>query len=541
MKSALAWDIIGGMNEIPILVVDDSAPVRELVVKALSDRGGYTLREAADGAEAVEMILADPPALILLDLEMPHLNGFQVLDTLRAQESDIPVILMTSHGSEAIAVEVFRKGVKDYLIKPFSLDEMYAAIDRALTEVRLRQEKEALNRHLAAANQQLRRRVRELDTLYKVGKSVTALLAREQLLSRILDAVFFVIDAEEATLMLMDEESGLLHTELHRRRSDRHTDYEAPAGAEELGRRAANKGDATSTGAMLSIPLKVGRRVVGALGVSNLGVGRPFTQHDRQLLMALGDYAAIAIENARLYEGVQEANRAKSEFVSVVAHELRTPMTSIRGYADLLLGGGVGPLTPQQEEFVRTIVRNVERMQILVSDLRDISRMETGQLRLERKAVPLLEPLRLALHSVKQQMEAHGQQLTIAVPDDLPLVYADPARLTQIFTNLLSNAHKYTPDGGQITVRAEREGGYVRCSVSDTGIGMSPEDLGRLFTKFFRSDDPAVREKPGTGLGLCIFKNLVELQGGTVSVDSVLGQGTTFSFTVPVAYRDTGR
>jgi len=522
-------------SDVRILVVDDSRPIREFVAQALASQEGFITLEASDGAEGLEMALADPPDLILCDLEMPRLNGIQVVDALRAQQADIPIILITSHGSEAIVVELFRKGVKDYLIKPFTAEEMYAAIERALTEVRLRREKEALAQHLAAANQQLRRRVRELDTLYRVGKSVTSLLARDQLLERILDAVFYVIGAEEAALMLLDEESGRLRMELHRQRVPGEVHQSARRSAEELAADAAQKRDATATGAMLSAPLKVGDRVIGALGVGNRVSARPFSGHDRQLLLALAGHAAIAIENARLYEEVRQADRAKSEFVSFVAHELRTPMTSIRGYADLLAKGSVGPLAPQQQEFVRIILSNAERMQVLVSDLRDISRIETDQLHLEIKPVRLAEPLEDGLQATQGQIEARSQQLTLDVPENLPPVYADPARLAQILTNLLSNAYKYTPEGGRIRVRAWLQNGYVHCAVSDSGVGISPEDQARLFTKFFRSEDPAVREMPGTGLGLCIVKSLVELQGGEIKVESQLGRGTTFTFTVPVA------
>ena len=278
-------------------------------------------------------------------------------------------------------------------------------------------------------------------------------------------------------------------------------------------------------------------RVIGALSVGNRVSARSFSGHDCQLLLALADYAAIAIENSRLYDEVRLADRAKSEFVSFVAHELRTPMTSIRGYAELLAKGAVGPLTPQQEEFLATILSNAERMQVLVSDLRDISRIELGQLQLELKPVRLTEALENGLEATRAQIDARSQRLELDVPDDLPPVYADPARLEQVLINLLSNAYKYTPEGGQIRVRARRQNGDVHCAVSDSGIGISPEDQARLFTKFFRSEDPAVREMPGTGLGLCIVKSLVELQGGHIIVESQLGRGTTFAFTVPVASR----
>lgn len=518
-----------------ILVADDSQPLRDFIVQAITDRGGFTATQARDGAEALEIALADPPDLILVDLQMPRMTGFQVLEALHERKADIPVILMTSHGSEAIAVEVFRKGVKNYLMKPFTADEMFAAIDSALAEVRLRRERDELTRHLTAANEELNRRVKEVDTLYQVGKSVTSMLSRDELLERILDAAFYVIGAEEAALMLVDAESGKLRMERHRQRVAGEIHQSARRSAEELAAAAARKGDATASGAMLYAPLKLGDRAIGALGVSNRVTTQPFSRHDRRLLLALADYAAIALENARLYEDVRQADLAKSEFVSLVAHELRTPMTSIRGYADMLVKGTVGTLTDQQQEFVRTICVNAERMRVLVSDLLDISRIETGQLRLEPKAVQLTAALDRALESTKAQIQARSQHFTTDVPPDLPLVCADPDRLEQVLTNLISNAYKYTPEGGRIHIRAWLRDGHVHCAVSDTGIGIAKKDQLRLFTKFFRSDDEAVRRESGTGLGLCIVKNLVELQGGKIQVESQPGEGTTFTFTIPVA------
>jgi len=281
------------------------------------------------------------------------------------------------------------------------------------------------------------------------------------------------------------------------------------------------------------VPIRCEDRTVGLLDLRR-NSGGAFSDDDLQFAGRLADHAAIAIQNARLYEKVRQANQAKSEFVSLVAHELRTPMTSIRGYADMMAKGVMGPLTEQQTESLRIIRSNVERMQVLVSDLQDISRIEAGQLRLEIGPTTLTGALEEALRVMQGPLERKSHRLITEVPPDLPQVSADPSRLTQVLINLLSNACKYTPEGGEVRVRAWVEGPFVHCAVSDTGIGIPPEDQARLFTKFFRSDNPMVREQPGTGLGLCIVKNLVELQGGEIAVSSQPGEGTTFTFTVPV-------
>ncbi len=520
--------------DVRILVVDDSQTMRESVVRILANEK-YITQEAANGAEGLEMALADPPDLILIDLEMPLMTGLEVVDALSSRKVEIPIILMTSHGSEALAVELFRKGVKNYLIKPFDSEEVIRAIDRALTEVRLRKERDTLTQNLIAANQELRDRVRELDTLYQVGKSVTSVLSRVQLLERIMDAVFYITKAEEATILLINEETGQLQPELHRQRVEGEIGRASRRSAKELMRRASATGESIGAEAMHAAPLKVGDKIIGVLLAGNRVSGSPFSEHKQQLLLALTDYAAIALENAHLYENLHQANQAKSEFVSLVAHELKQPMTSIRGYADMLVRGGAGPITSQQEQFVDAIRGSTERMQKLIFDLQDISRIETGQMSLEIAPTDLKSILEIASREMQGQLKAKSQKLIVNAPENLPHVKADSSRLMQIIANLFSNAHKYTPEGGRIRARAWPQDEYVHCAVTDNGIGMSEEELTKLFTKFFRAEAPGLESVPGTGLGLCIVKNLVELQGGEIEVSSKVGRGSTFAFTLPIA------
>jgi len=214
----------------------------------------------------------------------------------------------------------------------------------------------------------------------------------------------------------------------------------------------------------------------------------------------------------------------------------------MKGYIDLLDKEVVGELNDAQRNFLGTVRSNVNRMNTLVSDLLDISRIESGRIKIDLADVSIEPLVQDALRTISGQIEAKQQVLEVDVPSGLPLVRGDRNRLVQILTNMVSNAYKYTPTGGQITVRAQEwpdasevggRGGFVLCSVTDTGIGMSPEDQGQLFTKYFRSQDPAARNESGTGLGLAITKSLVELQGGEIWVESKVGEGSTFAFTVP--------
>ncbi|MCX8024445.1 MAG: HAMP domain-containing histidine kinase, partial [Thermanaerothrix sp.] len=263
-----------------------------------------------------------------------------------------------------------------------------------------------------------------------------------------------------------------------------------------------------------------------------------------EFLQRLCDHAAIALANAQLYAAVRAANLAKSEFVSFVAHELKNPMTSIKGYTELLIAGAVGPISEAQASFLNVIRSNVDRMSTLVSDLNDLSKIEAGRMRLEFAALNLAEIVGEVERSTRRQIEEKQQRFNIHLPTDLPPVWADRTRLIQILVNLVNNAHKYTEPGGQIILGAEyttnrwdpngaRE--VVHIWVQDTGIGIAPEDQPKIFQKFFRSEDPKTREVPGSGLGLNITRSLVEMQGGKIWFESEFRKGTTFHFTVPVA------
>jgi signal transduction histidine kinase len=259
-----------------------------------------------------------------------------------------------------------------------------------------------------------------------------------------------------------------------------------------------------------------------------------FSDAERGALARLADHAAAAVENTRLFQEVRRANDAKSQFVSIVSHELKIPMTSIRGYADLLRQGLVGAVNEKQLEFLRTIISNVDRMTALVSDLSDISRIETGRLRIEPALVFVADAIRDVITQLKPQFDGRKQTVETEVPENLPRLHTDPQRLMQILTNLLSNANKYTPEGGTIKIVAATEGGTIRFTVRDSGIGMTEQEQSRLFTQFFRGESAAVRDQPGWGLGLHVTKRLVELLGGTIGAESHPGAGSTFWFTQPV-------
>jgi signal transduction histidine kinase len=287
----------------------------------------------------------------------------------------------------------------------------------------------------------------------------------------------------------------------------------------------------------LSVPIKHEGAIRGLITLKSQSPNA-LNDEDIEFMERLADRAGVAIKNARLYQDIQAVNKAKSDFITVVTHELRLPMTSIKGYTDLIASGMVGPLTEQQEQFLGVVKRNLERMTTLIQDLADINRIESGRMPFELAAVDLKHVVTDVAESLSEATAAKAQSVTVAFADDLPPVYADPTRLSQVLTNLLSNAHKYTPKGGEIVIQAWRNGRFATVSVKDNGIGISAENQAKLFTQFFRAEDVEVREQSGWGLGLSIVKKMVEAQGGEISFQSELGKGSTFAFTVPLAQED---
>jgi signal transduction histidine kinase len=233
-----------------------------------------------------------------------------------------------------------------------------------------------------------------------------------------------------------------------------------------------------------------------------------------------------------------EVDRMKSEFVSTVSHELRTPMTSIKGYTELMLMGVLGELSDVHMSYLQVIQQNANRMTSLVNDLLDISRIESGKIELELRGFDITDVINQAIEiHLPGRIEHENKHVYVSkkIESNLPPVYADEDRVSQVLTNLLDNAFHYTSESGNIRVSASSNGSFVKVSVSDNGIGISKENQEKIFERFYRSDNEDVQKVAGTGLGLSIVRSLVQLHGGQITVDSMLGKGSTFTFSLPLA------
>jgi two-component system NtrC family sensor kinase len=383
-----------------ILVIDDSQRIRSALREAILEPEGYRVLTAHDGQQGLERALRERPDLILLDVNMPRMTGLQFIEKLQEARYEWPVILMTSHGSEETAVQAFRLGVRDYIRKPFSIEEVLSRVHRALVESRLRREREELLKRLEASNRQLKRRVDDLTTLYAIGQAVTSLLDLDSVLSRVVEASVYLCRADEGVLYLTDESTGELYMTaaqslgekvahgLRLRVVDRlanqviHTGKPMLLGSKILRSRLRGQ-----TGylvhSLLSVPLRFKGRTIGVLCVVNRARTHDFTPDDVNRLTAIANYAAIAIENARLLDVTREtaASEARAEMLNntvvTVSHYVNNPLMSLMMKADRLVQAKrEGKLLESGDlvaETARFTEMKVEEIKAVLTILRDLT------------------------------------------------------------------------------------------------------------------------------------------------------------------------
>jgi len=314
-------------------------------------------------------------------------------------------------------------------------------------------------------------------------------------------------------------------------------DTEAPGTPEAV----KQAGRAIGYRALTSAPLVRDGVGIGAISVASSEAGFRLSEKQVALLQTFADQAVIAIENVRLFHELQEKNaqieaasRNKSEFLANMSHELRTPMNAILGFSEVLGERYFGELNEKQDEYVRDIRGSGEHLLMLINDILDLSKVEAGKMELGLSEFDLTAALGNVITLVRERAQRHGIALNVDLAPGLGAIRADERKLKQIMLNLLSNAVKFTPDGGAITVVGKPVGQLIEIAVIDTGAGIAPEDLPAVFEEFRQVGSDHARKAEGTGLGLPLAKKFVELHGGEIKVESKLGAGSTFSFTLPV-------
>ncbi len=481
-----------------VLVVDDERVVRDGCHRVLSGKG-YEVATAENGKQALDILAREPVDLILLDLKMPVMSGEEVLGITSTEYKDIPVIIITGHGTVDTAVECMKKGAYDFITKPFQIEEFLLTVTRAAEkrklEQRAKQFEEENIRNLYDLNLE-KSRLKTIINRMANGVMVTnrnlEIVLHNPALMRLME-ISEKIENPAPIAKIMNDES-LIDT-----------------------LKQIQSGE-TSEGESVSQEINIGTNILRAISAPALGPDKSVVG----TVTVLEDVTAF-----------KQLDQMKSDFVNMVAHELRSPLVSIRQINSVLLEGLAGPLEEKQQDFVDRGVKKIDALLELINDLLDVAKIEAGQY--VQRQVPT--DIGKIIEETVSLMEARAQEQGITLTyscQGLKPVQADPKNMEEIFNNLVSNAINYSPEGGRVTVTAQSLGEYMEIKVQDTGVGIPSEELPKIFDKFYRVKNPKTRQVIGTGLGLAIVKGVVEAHHGTIDVESIEDKGTTFRILLPV-------
>jgi signal transduction histidine kinase/FixJ family two-component response regulator len=489
------------VQSIRVLVVDDELDVRDGSERILN-RIGYHVAKAARGDEALELLDRYQPAIILLDLKMPGMDGMEVLKHIQDRDSDIIVIVITGYATVETAIEAMKQGAYDFIPKPFEPDQLRIVVNRAAEKIRLTREAELLE-------QDKRRTLLDLDAEKSRLRTIIESLPDGLLVT---NAAGQVVLVNPACKFLLDLASDA-------KPGGRVENY---IGDESLCRliEAVSKGKYVDYG---DIPDH-------EFALSNekylRARAQPVLGERMECLGAVVNFVDIS--------ALKVLDRLKSEFVAKVSHELRSPLATIHEQLAMVISEMVGTASQQDQHLLTRAKEKTQGLISLIGDLLDLSRIEEGIICHEPKPVKIDELLNSIIDFLKDRAGAKGQSLEFeSAADELPEIQADPLAMESIFGNLITNAINYTQEGGSIRVAADLTGINIRVRVIDNGFGIAEKHLDRIFERFYRVKDDQTRYITGTGLGLPIVKGLVDSMGGIIEVESTPGEGSTFTVLIP--------
>jgi signal transduction histidine kinase len=457
------------------------------------------------------------------------------------------------------AIVIRRLEVRPFTEKQIALLQTFA--DQAVIAI----ENVRLFQELQARTAELTRSVGELEALGEVSRTISSTLDLEVVLATIVSRANELAETDGCAIFEFDETTRTFRLRATERYPDefvaalRATSLVYGEGA--IGRAAATREpvqvpDVADTDvyssrvrdalmragyrSLLAVPLVSEDEVVGALVVNRREAGA-FADRTVEMLRTFATQSALAIQNARLFSEIetkshelQIANQHKDEFLASMSHELRTPLNAIIGFSEVMLERLFGEVNDKQEEYLNDILSSGRHLLSLINDILDLAKIEAGRMELEPADFHLPQAIDNALVLVRERAMRRGITLEQSIDPRLGEIKGDERKIKQVMLNLLSNAVKFTPEGGRIEVRAALADGLAEVSVADTGVGIAPEDHTAVFEEFRQVGTDYARKHEGTGLGLALARKFVELHGGTIRVESQLGRGATFTFTIPV-------
>src|SRR4030042_1064865 len=490
-------------NQVNILVIDDEQIMREGCSRILS-KDGLVVICAENGNRGLEEIKGRPENIdvILLDLMMPGMSGMEVLDHIRTIDPNLLVIVITGYATVESAVEAMKKGAYDFIPKPFTPDQLRIVVRRALERRTLQKETEFLRK-------ERERSLRDIATEKSKIKTIINCMGDGVLVCDRDGCV--VLTNPASSRMLMTPETSLLGNPL----SQCHLNSELSKTIEE----------------------SLQAKDIGYTSVSqelSLGESQEFflRAHTAPVRNDLGETMG-SVTVLQDISHLKELDKMKSEFIAMVTHELRAPIAAVEQQLTVILNKMAGELTEKQEQLLSRAKQRTNGLLDLIKDLLDLSKIEAGKMVQYKEPLLLQEVIQRVVDLMRAEAENKKLDLQFSAPPKISLIHADRNSMEGIFTNLISNAIKYTPEGGKVWVALGEEGGFVKASVSNTGIGIDRTDLSRIFDKFYRVKTTETRQIVGTGLGLSIVKSIVDAHLGSIPVEREEERGTTLAVFFP--------
>ena len=629
-----------------VLLAMDESPALGLLERALH-ASGYVVTRAQDAETVERALLESPPVVLLITQTLKGQSGIEISKKVQERFPTLPILLYADRDDADLFKRAIRAGINDFLYPPLRINEIVDIIKN--NQKRAERTGDWVRREIRKTTASLEKRVDEMATLVKLGRTINSSLDPDSVLTSVVTAAVELTGAEEGQLLLLDDETSELYMRAGRNFEENFArTFRLPV-KDSIAGQVIHTGEPISfcqdapnkiktsflVYALIYVPLQVGERVIGVLGVDNRQNKRQFTEHHQLLMSVLADYAVIALENAQAFASTEQErkkldstltniqdgvilldpsenillinpaarkvfglgsgnllgqpvveaishnefagmlasitenplkhheiafddgrvfsaqyvpipeigsvitfeeithlkmlDRLKSDFIHTISHDLRSPLTAIMGYVELL--DRVGPLNDQQKQFVLHVQNSAQNITTLVNDLLDLGRIEAG-FDTRKDEVTFDAIVHYTLDNLSQQILEKNQSVNLFIEEKLPALRGNPIRLRQLVDNLLVNAVKYTPSGGTLTINLFHENGQVIFEVIDTGVGIPSTDQPHIFEKFYRASNTP-KNAPGTGLGLAIVKSIVDNHNGRIWLDSAVGKGSKFVVVLP--------